>query len=95
MEFLIEHIEDGHRGAFFVARDGRRIAELTYSRANAALVIIDHTDVAAELAGQGVGLKLVLAAVVWARETGTKLMATCPFALKQIKGDSSLRDVLA
>ena len=92
---MIEHQEDGHRGAFFVVRDGKHIAELTYSRANATLVIIDHTDVAAELAGQGVGLKLVLAAVAWARETGTKLMATCPFALKQFKRDSSLRDVLA
>jgi hypothetical protein len=29
---MIEHQEDGHRGAFFVARDGKRIAELTLRR---------------------------------------------------------------
>jgi uncharacterized protein len=91
---LIEHEETGHRGAFFVAREGERIAYLTYSRANAKLVIIDHTEVGAELAGQGMGRKLLDAAVGWARQTGTQVMATCPFAAAQFAKDASLRDVL-
>jgi len=91
---LIEHEETGHRGAFFVARDGKRVAELTYSRANATLVIIDHTTVADELAGQGMGRKLLDAAVKWARETGTKVTVTCPYASAQFAKDRTIRDIL-
>jgi predicted GNAT family acetyltransferase len=92
---IIAHEENGHRGAFFIAQDGKRVAEMTYSRANASLVIIDHTEVAASLGGQGVGRSLLNAAVAWARETHTKIIATCPFASAQFAKDPSIRDVLA
>jgi len=91
----IAHEETDHRGAFFIEQDGRRLAELTYSRANAALVIIDHTEVDPSLSGQGIGRKLLDAAVVWARETHTKFLVTCPFATAQFSRDPSIRDVLA
>ena len=95
MEHPIEHEESDHRGAFFIEHDGKRVAEMTYSRANPSLVIIDHTDVAASLGSQGVGRSLLDAAVRWARETGTKIMTTCPFAGAQFAKDPSIRDVLA
>jgi predicted GNAT family acetyltransferase len=94
MKHSIEHEEKGHRGAFFILEDGKRVAEMTYSRANATLVIIDHTEVAASLGGQGVGRSLLDATVAWARETHTKIMATCPFASAQFAKDPSIRDVL-
>ena len=89
----IKHEEHGHRGAFFVDQDGKRIAEMTYSLANATLVIIDHTVVDDDSLGRG--RKLLDAVVLWARETHTKLMATCPFAGAQFAKDPSIRDVLA
>jgi predicted GNAT family acetyltransferase len=95
VERTISHEEIGHRGAFFIARDGKRLAEMTYSRANEALVIIDHTEVDASLSGQGVARRLLDAAVAWARETDTKVMATCPYASAQFAKDPSIRDVLA
>ena len=91
----IAHEEHGHRGSFYIEQDGIRVARMTYSRTNAALVIIDHTEVDPLLAGQGVGRKLLDAAVAWARETHTKVMATCPFASAQFARDPSIRDVLA
>ena len=91
----IRHEESGHRGSFFFEQDGKRLAEMTYSRANAALVIIDHTEVGKELSGQGMGRKLLDAAVQWARETQTKFMVTCAFANAQFARDPSIRDVLA
>ena len=91
----IEHSEDGHRGAFFIDHNGRRVAELTYSRANAGLVIIDHTEVARELEGHGVARRLLDTAVAWARASGTRMMATCPYARAQFARDESIRDVLA
>lgn len=90
----IEHEEEGHRGAFFIGQDGERLAEMTYSRANPTLVIIDSTEVSAALSGQGVGRQLLDAAVGWARETHTKVVATCPFASAQFAKDASIRDVL-
>lgn len=91
----IAHEETGHRGAFFYTRGGRRLAEMTYSRANASLIIIDHTEVDESLMGQGVARRLLNTLVAWARETGTKVMATCPYASAQFAKDSSIRDVLA
>lgn len=93
--FPISHEESGHRGAFFIEQDGKRVAEMTYSRGNATLIIIDHTEVAPSLGGQGVGRQLLDAAVRWARETDTKILATCPFASAQFAKDPSIRDVYA
>lgn len=94
MDSPITHEEHGHRGSFFIENDGTRVAEMTYSRANAALVIIDHMEVAPSLGGQGVGRRLLVAAVEWARATQTRFMSTCPFASAQFAKDPSLRDVL-
>lgn len=90
----IGHEEVEMRGAFFLERAGKRVAELTYSRMNDEKVIIDHTEVDPALGGQGVGRKLLDAAVEWARETGTKFKVVCPFARAQFARDPSIRDVL-
>lgn len=90
----IEHAEEGGRGAFYVARQGIRLAEMTYSRVDPKLVIIDHTEVNEALQGMGVARKLLDFAVAWARETGTQIIATCPYAKAQFDKDASIRDVL-
>ena len=63
----IRHEFSGHRGAFFIERDGKRLAEMTYSAAGDTRIIIDHTVVSDELRGTGSGARLVEAAVPWAR----------------------------
>ncbi len=94
MTLPISHDEPDHRGAFFMEADGKRVAEMTYSRVNDSLVIIDHTEVSPTLAGQGVGRQLLNAAVAWAREHGTRFLVTCPFAKAQFDRDPTIRDVL-
>lgn len=86
--------EEGGRGAFVGSVNGARRAEMTYSRVNPGIVIIDHTEVSPALRGQGAGRQLLDALVAWARETGTRVMATCPFARDQFDRDPSIRDVL-
>ena len=96
MEHTVQHQEAGSRGAFFVQDEGGgRLAEMTYSRTNESLIIIDHTEVDPSLAGQGVGRKLLNALVDWARQSRTKVIPLCPFAKAQFDKDASLRDVLA
>ena len=91
----IAHEERDHHGAFYIEHEGKRLASMTYTRTNAALIIIDHTEVDPSLRGTGAGRRLLDAAVQWARETQTKVMATCPFASAQFARDPSIRDVLA
>jgi uncharacterized protein len=91
----IRHEEEDGRGAFFIEREGNRLARMTYSRAADDLVIIDHTEVLQELQGLGVARKLLDAAVTWARQTKTRVMATCPYAKAQFAKDPSIQDVLA
>lgn len=76
---MIEHERKGHKGAFFWAQDGTRLAEMTYTVAGSR-VIIDHTDVDEVLRGKGAGAQLVRAAVEWARKEKVKLLPLCPFA---------------
>src|SRR3979411_1261464 len=49
----VKHGETGHRGSFYIERDGDRVAEQTYSMLpGGKIVIIDHTEVAESLRGQ-------------------------------------------
>lgn len=90
----IDHQEQGGRGAFFIARDDLRLAEMTYSRVNERLIIIDHTLVDDQLRGLGVARRLLDTAVAWARATKTRIIPTCPYAKAQFEKDPSIRDVL-
>lgn len=91
----ISHKDNERRGSF-VAREGERQAGLmTYSWAGKNAVIIDHTEVSADFAGQGVGRKLVMASVDWARASGVKITPLCPFACSVFEKTSDIADVLA
>ena len=91
----VRHEEHGHKGSFFVEKDGQRAGEMTYSRAGDRLIIIDHTGVSDALRGTGAGKQLVLAGIQWARDTGTKIIPMCPYARSVIERDPSLQDVLS
>jgi uncharacterized protein len=91
---MIQHEHSGHRGAFFLERDGERLAQMTYTVAGSR-VIIDHTDVDDRLRGTGTGRKLVEAAVEWARKEKAQLMPLCPFAKSVFDKTPAYGDVLA
>jgi uncharacterized protein len=92
---IVEHEDDERGGAFFIAREDVRLAEMTYTRSSADAIVVDHTEVHERLRGLGVARKLLDALVAWARETHTLVRATCPYALAQFEQDASIRDVLA
>jgi hypothetical protein len=94
MEDTIRHVSSGSRGAFVLERDGRRLAELTYTVAGAR-VILDHTHVDDALRGTGTGAKLVAAAVEWARGEKRSLLPLCPFAKSVFDRTPAYADVLA
>lgn len=90
----IQHLEKNNKGLFFIRENGKRLAEMTYSRASESKIIIDHTEVSETLKGKGVGLELVMEAVKYARENHQKIMPLCPFAKSVFDKNQNIQDVL-
>jgi predicted GNAT family acetyltransferase len=95
MDHAITHVLDGHKGAFVIDGDGKRLATMTYSVAGDDLVIIDHTDVDASLRGSGAGQALVAAAVAWARDSSRRILPLCPFARSVFERTPEYADIKA
>jgi len=89
----IQHESSETKGTFFIEKDGKRIAEMTYSKAGETRIIIDHTEVSDEGRGQGLGKKLVTAGVEFARQKDLKIMPLCPFAKAIIQKTPEFQDV--
>lgn len=87
--------EDGEtRGRYVYRIDGDE-AEMTYSKAGANLLIIDHTGVPDAFRGQGVAAALVARGVADARAAGKKILPLCPFAAAMFRRHPEWADVLS
>ena len=92
---LIQQKEDGHKGRFYVEKDGNQLAEMTYSLTEPDIMIIDHTEVDEVLKGKNVGAQLVNAGAEYARTKNFKIIPLCPFAKKVFeKKHEEYKDVL-
>ena len=87
-------LEEGDSKGRYVYRVGDDAAEMTFSKAGASLVIIDHTEVPAAFRGQGVGQALVARAVADFRAAGKKVLPLCPFAAAQFRRHPEWADLL-
>jgi predicted GNAT family acetyltransferase len=72
-------VTDNEAGSRFELRAGGQLAELMYRRNGKRLVLI-HTEVPVELEGQGIGGRLVRAAIDRAGRDGMTVVPLCPFA---------------
>ena len=94
-ELSITLDEAGSKGRYVTRPDPNGPeAELTYSRASDALIIIDHTGVPDAYRGQNIGVALVQRAVEDARKGGYKILPLCPFAAAQFRRHSEWANVL-
>lgn len=92
----VKQFDNGKKGSFYIEIDNNKVAEMTYSHAEPNKIIIDHTEVSDTLKGQGVGYKLVDAAVEYMRANNLKVIPLCPFANAVFKKKSQeFFDVLA
>lgn len=92
MEIKLEQTDN--KGAFYIEQDGRRLAEMTFSKAGDSRIIVDHTHVDDALRGTGAGKQLVEAAVQFARDNKIKILPLCPFANAVMNKNTSYHDVL-
>lgn len=89
---IIQNNEDS-KGYFKAVSDGKQAGLMTYSWAGSDKFIIDHTEVDAEFKGQGVGEKMIMAAVEYARKNNLKILPLCPFAASVFKKNTDIQDV--
>ena len=90
----IQQINDTRRGYFEAVEDGKEAGKMTYTWAGDTKFIIDHTEVNPDFNGKGVGKKLVMAAVEYARTNNLKIIPLCPFAKATFDKNPDLGDVL-
>ncbi|WEZ82628.1 GNAT family N-acetyltransferase [Rhizobium sp. 32-5/1] len=89
----VKNEESGSHGRYSATLGGHT-GEMTYSRASAQLIIIDHTGVPDELRGKGVGQALAQHAVDEARKGGWKIIPLCPFMRAQSQRHPEWQDVI-
>lgn len=90
----IEQINEDRKGYYKAVEDGKQAGLMTYTWAGDTKFIIDHTEVNADFNGKGVGKKLVMSAVAYARENNLKIIPLCPFAKSVFDKTEEIRDVL-
>lgn len=91
--FQVEHQPGETRGRFLLLLDGERVGKMTYSKAGESMIIVDHTETDDSIRGKGGAKVLFYAMVDWARETQTRVRATCPFAISMFDREPEHRDV--
>ncbi|WP_369012870.1 GNAT family N-acetyltransferase [Flavobacterium anhuiense] len=90
----IQQINDIKRGYFEAVEDGKEAGKMTYTWAGDSKFIIDHTEVSPDFNGKGVGKKLVMASVDYARANNLKIIPLCPFAKSVFDKVPEIHDVL-
>ena len=91
----IEQNDEGKKGFFQALEDEKQAGKMTYTWAGQSKFIIDHTEVDPDFKGNGVGKKMVKAAVGFAKENKLKIIPLCPFAKKIIEKNKEFQEVLA
>ncbi len=81
--------------SFVLGEDGKEItARIDFHRSPDSTIVIDHTEVARQHQGQGVGLLLVDMVVALARKEGAKIVPVCGYAKKILSKGAEYADVL-
>jgi uncharacterized protein len=76
MTLTVTDVPDRQR--YEIASDGEVVGFAAYQRTD-QLVVFTHTEVDPSMEGQGVGSKLVRAALDDVRTTGLRVLPVCPF----------------
>ena len=86
--------DNGKKGKFYIEFDDKEVAEMTYVWAGTDRIIIDHTQVDESQEGKGLGKRMVMKAVEFARAKGISIVPLCTFAKAIFDKVKEIRDVL-
>ena len=91
---IINRVDNSSSGFFEALEDNQEAGKLTYQWNDPKTMTLISTVANPELKGLGVGKKLVMAAVEFARENDVKLIVQCPYAKVVFERNPEIRDVL-
>jgi hypothetical protein len=83
-------VDDTDNERFELARDGL-VAQLWYELEGDRLILV-HTEVPEQFAGQGVGGQLVQAAIGRAQRERLTIVPWCPFVRRWLRGHADVAD---
>lgn len=88
--------QNQHQKGSFTAWEGdQQAGVLDYRMEDEKRMIIDHTEVSPSFEGKGLGKKLVLEAVEFARQKNLKIIPLCSYASMVFSRTENIRDVLS
>ena len=88
------HDERTSSGTFDLEKDGRAVGYLSYRLSGGSTMIVEFVEVDPALRGQGMGERLVGAAVDWARAHARRIVPHCAYARVVLMRTAAYRDVL-
>jgi predicted GNAT family acetyltransferase len=91
----IKLIKNGNKGYFAALDDDKTAGSIYYTMAGESRMILDHTEVNNDYRGQGIGKKILMYIVDYARQNKIQIIPLCPFAKSVFDKTESIRDVLA
>jgi predicted GNAT family acetyltransferase len=91
----IKLIKNGNKGYFAALDDDITAGSIYYTMAGESRMILDHTEVNNDYRGQGIGKKILMYIVDYARQNKIQIIPLCPFAKSVFDKTESIRDVLA
>ncbi|CRZ34081.1 hypothetical protein DFR55_11225 [Herbinix hemicellulosilytica] len=87
-------IKKGNRCFYIGESEKKPLAIITYVPTGENLITVDHTYVSDQLAGQGVGKRLLHELTEWARKENLKIIPQCSFVKAQMEKNKEYHDLL-
>ena len=91
---MANSVHDNRAAQRFEMDIAGKSAFITYRRSPGVVTFL-HAEVPRELRGQGIGSRLVRAALELARAEGNKVVPRCPFVADFVMKHADLQDLLA
>lgn len=89
----VDREDHGKKGRYVIYYNGEFAGEMTFTWLGKTQFIIDHTGIEYEFAGKGLGKKLVMRSVEYARKNDLKIIPLCPFAKMIFDRNKDIQDV--
>jgi len=90
----INHIKGDNCGCFIATENSAEVGRITYVMSEDTKLVIEHTMVNPAYEGHGLGKKLVLNVVEYARANKLKILPICTFAKAVFDKTPEIQDVL-
>lgn len=90
----IKQFKENGKGHFKALESGKEVGILDYSLDGKNTIILHHTEVNPEFEGKGIGKKLIMESVTYARNEDLKILPRCSYAQKVFERTTEIQDVL-